>query len=401
MIPGFVRVSVTGEQCERFLNLCRGRGMELWRIVRTGEKEFQATLKVKDFQKVRPLRRKSGVHIHILRKKGPVFWLLAANRHKLILAGLLTMVCVLIFLSGRLWNIHIDGNIMNTTPDLLKFLEKEGIYYGMSKKKIHCTSLAEAMRREYPDITWVSAKLSGTQLIFEIREGTTPPEEQTEETSCSLFSEVEGTVEKIITRRGTPLVKEGESVEKGQELVSGILNITNDSQEVVRYEYVHADADIYIRHNVSYYDTFSLDLKKKVPDGKARRFFFLKIGNLRLDLSPGEKKNEERLIREYQAKVTENFALPVLAGTVTIQKYTFQKETLTEQAAKKQAIQRLYIYEEKLIEKGVQISENNVKIEINYKDCVSRGTLTVIEKTGREAPTEKKAQPKERTPEDG
>ena len=76
-------------------------------------------------------------------------------------------------------------------------------------------------------------------------------------------------------------------------------------------------------------------------------------------------------------------------------------EQLTEDAAKKQAIQRLYAYEEKLIEKGVQISENNVKIEINHQDCVSRGTLTVIERTGREAPTEKKTQPKERTPEDG
>ena len=46
-------------------------------------------------------------------------------------------------------------------------------------------------------------------------------------------------------------------------------------------------------------------------------------------------------------------------------------------------------------------SKNNVKIEINHQDCVSRGTLTVIERTGREAPTEKKTQPKERTPEDG
>lgn len=84
-----------------------------------------------------------------------------------------------------------------------------------------------------------------------------------------------------------------------------------------------------------------------------------------------------------------------------VQEYTLKKETLTEQAAKKQAIQKLYIYEEKLIQKGVQISENNVKIEINHQDCVSRGTLCVIEKTGREASTEKKTQPKERTPEDG
>ena len=39
------------------------------------------------------------------------------------------------------------------------------------------------------------------------------------------------------------------------------------------------------------------------------------------------------------------------------------------------------VYAEKLIEKGVQISANNVKIEIKHQDCVSRGSLTVIEKT--------------------
>lgn len=95
------------------------------------------------------------------------------------------------------------------------------------------------------------------------------------------------------------------------------------------------------------------------------------------------------------------FVLLLPWGIAATRKYEVQKEQLTEDAAKKQAIQRLYAYEEKLIEKGVQISENNVKIEINHQDCVSRGTLCVIEKTGREASTEKKTQPKERTPEDG
>lgn len=401
MIPGFVRVSVTGGQGERFLNLCRGRDMELRRILRTGEKEFQVTMRVQDFKRISPLRRKTGVHIHILRKKGPVFWLRLALRHKRLLSGFLCMLCVFVFLSGRLWNIHIEGNLMNPTQELLAFLGEEGITYGMSKKKIHCTSLAQAMRRKFPEITWVSAKLSGTQLIFEIREGTLWQEKQEEEESCSLFSEVEGTVERIITRRGTPLVKQGDFVEKGQELVSGILNITDDSQEVIRYEYVHADADIYIRHEVSYYDTFPLDVERKVPKGKTRRFFFLQTGSLRLDLSPGEKNKENRLIRQYPARVTENFTLPLLMGIIEVQEYTLKKETLTESAAKKQAIQKLYIYEEKLIQKGVQISENNVKIEINHQDCVSQGTLTVIGKTTREAPTEKKTQPKERTPEDG
>ena len=399
MIPGFVCLSVTGEQRERFLNLCRGRGMELKRIVLIGEKELQVTMQVRDFFRIGPLRRKTGVHIHILKKRGPLFFLLWCRLHKRLMAGLVMMLLVICFLSTRLWSIQIQGNIMNPTSQLLEFLEDQGISYGM--KKIHCHALAEAMRREFPEITWVSASLAGTKLSFEIREGNTPPEESEEDAACSLFSEIDGVVERMVTRKGTPLVRTGDTVEKGQELVSGILNIIDDSQEVVRYEYVHADADIYIRHKVSYYDSFSRNTEKKILKGKEKKYFFLRIKNLFLDLSWAKKKNEDRVRTEYPFQVTEHFYLPLSAGIITAQEYTLRKETLTEKDAKKQAIFRLHNYEEKLIQKGVQISENNVKIEINYQDCVSSGTLTVTEKTGREAPTEKKTQPKERTPEDG
>ena len=87
MVPGFVRVSVKGQQCQRFVNLCRGREMDLKRIIRTGETELQLTMKVADFLQISPLRRKTGVHIHILKKKGPLFFLLFCKRRKMIPAG--------------------------------------------------------------------------------------------------------------------------------------------------------------------------------------------------------------------------------------------------------------------------------------------------------------------------
>ena len=79
----------------------------------------------------------------------------------------------------------------------------------------------------------------------------------------------------MVTRQGTPLVRAGDEIKKGQELVSGIVDITDDSQEVIRYAYVQADADIYIRHTIAYYDTFPLDIEKKVRSGKKKtRLFF-------------------------------------------------------------------------------------------------------------------------------
>lgn len=55
----------------------------------------------------------------------------------------------------------------------------------------------------------------------------------------------------MITRRGTPLVKKGDQVEKGDLLVSGLLPIYNDSQEIVGYEKTNASADVWIKYEES------------------------------------------------------------------------------------------------------------------------------------------------------
>ena len=316
-------------------------------------------------------------------------------------AGFLAVFCLLFFLSGRVWNVEIRGNILNPTPQLMSFLKEQGVCFGVSRKKISCSALAASLRREFPEITWVSAGFSGTGLRFEIREGTAGEKAEPEERSCSLFSTLDGVIDSMVTRQGTPLVRAGDEIKKGQELVSGIVDITDDSQEVIRYAYVQADADIYIRHTIAYYDTFPLDIEKKVWSGKKKTTIFFQLGSSFLDLSSPLQQNEDRLICRESLFSTGIFQVPFSLGIITTRRFELRKERLTEDAAKKQAIQRLYAYEEKLIEKGVQISENNVKIEINHQDCVSRGTLTVIERTGREVPTEKKTQPKERTPEDG
>ena len=103
----------------------------------------------------------------------------------------------------------------------------------------------------------MSAGFSGTGLRFEIREGTAGEKAEPEEKSCNLFSTLDGVIDSMVTRQGTPLVRAGDEIKKGQELVSGIVDITDDSQEVIRYAYVQADADIYIRHTIAYYDNAS------------------------------------------------------------------------------------------------------------------------------------------------
>lgn len=94
------------------------------------------------------------------------------------------------------------------------FLKEQGIHFGMSRKKISCSALAASLRREFPEITWVSAGFSGTGLRFEIREGTVGEKAEPEEKSCSLFSTLDGVIDSMVTRQGTPLVRAGDEIKK-------------------------------------------------------------------------------------------------------------------------------------------------------------------------------------------
>ena len=83
MIPGFVRVSVKGQQCQRFVNLCRGREMDLKRIIRTGETELQLTMKVVVFSADFAIAEKNrGTYPHPEKKEDLCFFCFSVKEEK-------------------------------------------------------------------------------------------------------------------------------------------------------------------------------------------------------------------------------------------------------------------------------------------------------------------------------
>ena len=106
------------------------------------------------------------------------------------------------------------------------------------------------------------------------------------------------------------------------------------------------------------------------------------------------------MTEEFPLRITENFCLPVSFYSFTSTRYKKIKSVYTKEEAEQLAEKKLHLFEKKLMEKGVQISENNVKIDVNHTVCTSSGKLIVIEKTGMEAPVQQEEE-KERTAVDG
>ena len=383
LIYGYVEILVQGENPERFLNLCKNRKIYMEKIRYTDDDRLTAQIRAADFRRLGPIRRKTGVHIRIIQKRGMPFFFFRNRKRKAFFAGLLLAGVLIFVMTGRIWNIHIEGNVRNSTETILDFLKEQGVSHGMSKKKVDCSEIAASVRRKFSQVTWVSARIEGTRLLLEIREGISQKNIKEDMTACDLTADKAGVITEMVVRSGVPVKKPGDICKKGELLVSGELHIMNDSQEIVRKEYVHADADIYISRKISYYQEFPMKYQAEESVGKVKKGVYFRFGCFYLGLYRTAGQNQWCMMEEYPLRITENLVLPVWIGKTKMREYRKTEKLYTEKEAVREAGRIFRLYEKKLLESGTKITENHVRTDITGQSCVTKGTLQIVQKVGK------------------
>lgn len=380
-LQGYVKLRVEGYAPERFLNLCNVHGILLWGVEAKGA-SYELYVSVRDYRKMRPFVKKTGTRLILLQKQGLPFFLHRFRKRKLFFAGLLLCVLGIYLLSLFVWNIHLEGNVTQSNEEVLEYLQTIGITHGMKKKKVVCERIETGLRREYPNMLWVSAEMRGTRILIRIRENTdrdiVADPQIKEQTAESIVTEYAGTIASMIVRQGTSVVKVGDWVEAGQTLVEGYYTVKNDAGEVVRYEGVPADADIFLTVTENYQDRFLTSYQKKEPTGKRRLGIRLKILERELELLPKvsfEKYEKTENVQEFH--ITENFYLPFSMTWIWYEEYHETAQNCTEKEINELAKTRYLEKYENILQKGVQIIEKNVKIDTNGKLCTVAGYVTL------------------------
>ena len=253
---GFLLVRLSGYSPERFLNLCSNHNILIWDLTNQSD-YYEFHISIAGYRKLKPLLKKTRTKIIILKRIGFPFFLYRYRKRKLFFAGILLCIGFLTYLTTYIWLIDINGNSLITDDTILTFLEEEKSSFGARKKEIDCAKLEEALRTKYDNIIWASVRLNGTKMTIDIQENLITKEDSAEETAkpdgaYDLVAEKEGVVSSIITRNGTPMVKAGSQVQKGDLLVASQLEIYNDSGEITNYVYVTADADILAQTTYTY-----------------------------------------------------------------------------------------------------------------------------------------------------
>ena len=392
-LRGYVKIRVEGYSPERFLNLCCFHHIFIWGLVPAGN-AYEMYMSLSGFRKIRPFTRKTHTKAVILKRCGFPFFLKRYEKRKLFFISLLLCAALLKVYSLFIWDIHFEGNQKWPDETLSEFLDSKGVAPFMLKSSVSCADIVKDIRKEYNDIVWVSASIEGSRLKVQIKENEDTFKEETdvsqEEHPTDLVAETDGVITEIVTRSGVPQVHVGDTVKAGDILVSGRIEVKNDSGEVVGYQYQKSDADVFADTQIEYSDSMPLTWQDKVYDGRKRYKWYVRLFDWTISAGTVKSSFEhsELASSETQLKIGENFYLPVSFGFERAKSYDFQEKEYTQDEIREKLSLDFRRFCDELEEKGIQIRENSVKIHIGADSASASGSVYLNQRITREADTE-------------
>lgn len=272
-IFGYLMVYMEHEGAGRFINLCRNNGIEVWNVRADEQKGILwFCISLGNFWRIHHIALKCHAFPRVYKRYGLPFVIKKGRKNINFVSGVLAFFVMLFFLSTRIWGIEVKGQNYYTKENMISYLDTENIYGGMYSKNIDCEKIEKKIRKYYDNIGWVAVNRNGSRLIINIREMSKDDIEKKGHPSDLVASE-NGKIVSIVTSAGVAKVKAGKKVKKGKVLISGIVPIVGDNDEILRKARVKADGIVVLESREKFCASLKKKQKKKVYTGREKEIY--------------------------------------------------------------------------------------------------------------------------------
>ena len=283
-LKGYVIIKVSGFSTERFINMASYRGIYIWDM-KTYDGYIYIKVSLSGFKFLKECARKTGCKFEIVNRCGLPFFVYRYRKRKLLALGIPAFVIFIYILSSFLWKIDVVGNDRVLDTSIIEMLEKEGIKAGTLKFKVDTKDIAKKLIEEFPDISWASVSLKGTDMIIKISE-TIKKTDMEDNTPSDIVATKDGIIESVAVSSGTPLVSQGDVIYKGDVLVSGEI-ILKDGEEEVGRQLTSAKAKVFAKIWYEFYNEVPLFYTENIYTGNEKDDTYFKFKDIIINiLSP-------------------------------------------------------------------------------------------------------------------
>ena len=321
-IFGYLNIEIEGYYIERFINTCISKNIFLWGIKRSRATILQANIGAEDFKEGIKIAKKHGCRVKIKSKNGFPFIRKKYKKRKIFMTSCLIVLFSIYILSKFVWNIEITGCSKISQEEIMEYLKEDGLKIGVLKNKVNTEEIINKIRYQREDVAWVGIDLDGTNAKVEIVEAESKPEIIDENDYCNIIANKDGIVEKISAQNGTPMVKVGDEVKKGDVIIAGWLE-----GKYTGKNYVNANGEVKATIIYSQSEKIRKKQTKKEKTDNLENKYAIKFNNFKINFykTLSKYKNYDTMYTSKKIKLFSNFYLPI-----EIIKYTNNEVTESE-----------------------------------------------------------------------
>ncbi|MCF8010458.1 MAG: sporulation protein YqfD [Clostridiales bacterium] len=375
---GYITITIIGEYPERVLNMASSRGIWFWNLKWVSDNTLRASIRLSAFRPLRHIARSCNCRFSIYGRHGLPFWILEIRRQKTMIAGAVVFLILMYMLSSCIWLVDVSGNVKIKDEEVKTLANKAGLHTGTFKWNINTSEMASYLEKSLPGAAWVGLHIDGTRAVIEIAEKSLPPRKKDNE-QVNVIAQKNGLIKEMLVLKGEPQVEEGETVKKGQVLISGKVSPPEveyenaDGQEVKDedYKYVHARGIVRARVWYEGYGECEIISKGVKKTGESSNRICAKMGDKKIIVwGPRkiifEKYNKDVIIKEMPK--WRNIDIPVEIHIEQYRELKRFKQTRSRGEAKKRA--------EKKAEEDIRskIPEEDIKILNHEVEEIKTGT---------------------------
>lgn len=312
-VVGYVRVKLSGSNISAVINDCRKNDIELKNIRRLSGMIY-CDIKCSDLKRFYDILKKRGVSIGITGRFGLAMKIFLYRSRYAFFSAAIFFLIILALNSLFISDIKISGNKRLADSQILSLLADAGVEKGTFSKSIDKLNVQNDVLKNCGSLSWIWIDIKGTVVFADVRETVQTPEIYDFGKYCDIKASRDGYVTEIITETGIPTINSGVNVKKGDILVSGVY----DESEDMPVRYVRARARVYAKTKYSLESDFSGTKTEYKLSEKNKSGWRLSVFNLCFEDSFDSKNCITQI---YPAKKTKIFGKFYLPWTFTKKKY--------------------------------------------------------------------------------
>ena len=176
---------------------------------------------------------REGVEFTVIKRFGAPEFLRKYGRRWGLIAGAVLLIAAIFIADDFVWRIDVVGNERIPDSAVTDQLDALGFRLGTRYKSVDFDKLHNRFLLASPDIAWIAVNMKGSVARVEVREYMAGGGDEPQD-AANIVADCDGVITQVSAICGSPQVKIGDEVKKGQLLISGMVEYDGAGGKIVR-----------------------------------------------------------------------------------------------------------------------------------------------------------------------